>query len=577
MSLEIHSMRNEISCLRHRKWLLVGSAVLGTVLISAEVVSRTFDLSIFNAEKDRAAPIVRGGAQSTETSQSSSAGSRVSALAAVAAAPFGGFGQVPTGGGTGGKFGPVLDWPIIAIHLALLPDGRVLSYGTGLNGEQGALVYDIWDPKKGVGPDSHTTLSNKTPTDIFCGTGTLVGPGFNNTTTSYTGKFLSLGGDLTVNGVRNFASADVALFNPANNSLNKTGTLSFARWYASTTTLYNGDKLLLGGQLEPGRGNITPSLFSPVVGWKDLSGAPLAEAQFSWEWYYPVAATGNDWLPYILQHNGKILKLTTPGTGTVTDTAVRMAEGSYFYPRVAMPVRPFVPSYRTFLVRNNKTVQQVDLANSLPIVTNLATPKWDRKWGTLTILANGHILATGGSGVLNELSNIAFESEIYRLGANVWLPGASAQIPRLYHSASLLLPDGSVLTAGGGAPGPQNNLNAEIYYPPYFYNGDGSLASRPTLVAAPSKLEVGKSFQLTVGPNDKVFGINLIRLGSQTHSYDPDARFVFAHYVQNGTTVTGFVMNDPKVMLPGYYMLFVVDSSDHPSLAKIVSIQPAVQ
>jgi hypothetical protein len=36
--------------------------------------------------------------------------------------------------------------------------------------------------------------------------------------------------------------------------------------------------------------------------------------------------------------------------------------------------------------------------------------------------------------------------------------------PRLYHSTALLLPDGSVLTAGGGAPGPVKNLNAEIYY-----------------------------------------------------------------------------------------------------------------
>ena len=45
---------------------------------------------------------------------------------------------------------------------------------------------------------------------------------------------------------------------------------------------------------------------------------------------------------------------------------------------------------------------------------------------------------------------------------------------RLYHSTSLLLPDGSVLTAGGGAPGPVTNLNAEIYYPPYLFKKDGS-------------------------------------------------------------------------------------------------------
>ena len=45
---------------------------------------------------------------------------------------------------------------------------------------------------------------------------------------------------------------------------------------------------------------------------------------------------------------------------------------------------------------------------------------------------------------------------------------------RLYHSAALLLPDATVLTLGGGANGPQLNLNAEIYYPPYLFNADGT-------------------------------------------------------------------------------------------------------
>ena len=41
---------------------------------------------------------------------------------------------------------------------------------------------------------------------------------------------------------------------------------------------------------------------------------------------------------------------------------------------------------------------------------------------------------------------------------------------RLYHSGALLLPDATVLIAGGGAPGPLVNLNAEIYYPPYLFD-----------------------------------------------------------------------------------------------------------
>ena len=44
-----------------------------------------------------------------------------------------------------GTFGPAFAWPIIPIHAVLLPDGRVMSYGTNQNGAQtGQFNYDVW-------------------------------------------------------------------------------------------------------------------------------------------------------------------------------------------------------------------------------------------------------------------------------------------------------------------------------------------------------------------------------------------------------------------------------------------------
>ena len=44
-----------------------------------------------------------------------------------------------------GLFDPLVPWPIIPIHLALLSDGRVMSYGSDQNGAQtGLLSYDLW-------------------------------------------------------------------------------------------------------------------------------------------------------------------------------------------------------------------------------------------------------------------------------------------------------------------------------------------------------------------------------------------------------------------------------------------------
>jgi hypothetical protein len=55
---------------------------------------------------------------------------------------------------------------------------------------------------------------------------------------------------------------------------------------------------------------------------------------------------------------------------------------------------------------------------------------------------------------------VAYHTEIWHPTTGQWTLGASAAKPRLYHSTALLLPDPSVLTAGGGASGPIKNVNA---------------------------------------------------------------------------------------------------------------------
>src|SRR3982075_3555111 len=105
--------------------------------------------------------------------------------------------QIPVGAPTAnvtGVFGPVVTWPIIPIHAVLLPDGRVMNYGTDASGAQGAqLIYDIWNPKLGIGSGAHLVLPNTTKTDIFCGSQSLM----------MSGDVLTSGGDLTVSGARN--------------------------------------------------------------------------------------------------------------------------------------------------------------------------------------------------------------------------------------------------------------------------------------------------------------------------------------------------------------------------------------
>ena len=70
---------------------------------------------------------------------------------------------------------------------------------------------------------------------------------------------------------------------------------------------------------------------------------------------------------------------------------------------------------------------------------------------------------------------------------------------RRYHSTALLLLDGRVLSVGSGEPaasGQINDLSAKIFSPPYLYNADGSLASRPSITDAPVSVSHGQAFMV---------------------------------------------------------------------------------
>ena len=122
-----------------------------------------------------------------------------------------------------------------------------------------------------------------------------------------------------------------------------------------------------------------------------------------------------------------------------------------------------------------------------------------RRHLNLTILADGKVLATGGSTKSgNNASGAVLAAQGYGIpaGNGSWSTMASMAVKRLYHSTAILLPDGRVLSAGGGRPaasnGGGNNENCEIYSPPYLFNGP-----RPAIAAAPARVGYG-GFTFTI-------------------------------------------------------------------------------
>jgi hypothetical protein len=134
---------------------------------------------------------------------------------------------------------------------------------------------------------------------------------------------------------------------------------------------------------------------------------------------------------------------------------------------------------------------------STPLTALSANMSSQRQWVNATILADGRVVATGGSEVPNELVGVNNSAE-------VWNPAtALAGRPERCQCAPLsqqrlLLPDGSVLVSGGGAAGRQLTSTPRLL-PSYLYDASGAFAARPTIKTWPATLDVGTRFTLKTG------------------------------------------------------------------------------
>ena len=520
---------------------------------AAAVVQSDAELMWLLEESDSPAPVDRGFGPGVPVPKSTAP--QAEALAAPAGAPVGG-----AAAQTQGVFGGVVTWPIIAIHALLLPDGRVLSYGTTQTGQQGGqLVYDVWDPRLGTGTVSHNTLPNGTGTDIFCSGQSVL---------AASGEVLITGGDRTLAGKRNYSIPDTTIFNPGTDTLRPAAPMAYDRWYPTIVPLPSRDMLILGGREDPGYPARTPEVYQSATGtWRTLPNASSDAAFGTTGWFYPRAFQSKNGKVFVLGRDGKMFYVTPAGQGTITQIGQTLAGNFY------LPTLMFEPGKLLSLRLNRKAIV-VNLNGPSPVITTTANLDQVRHWSNATVLADGKVLVNGGSAVTNQLSGVAYDAQLWNPATGQWTQGANAVKPRLYHSTSLLLPDGSVLTGGGGAPGPVKNLNAEIYYPLYLYKQDGSgqPADRPTISTAPASVILGQAFQVTMGTAGPFSRVTLLRMGSVTHAFNADQRFFNLTFAQNGQQLTITPPTDVNIALPGDYMLFVFQGGV-PSVAKIVRVR----
>jgi hypothetical protein len=219
-----------------------------------------------------------------------------------------------------------------------------------------------------------------------------------------------------------------------------------------------------------------------------------------------------------------------------------------------------------------------------PSFTPTGSMSTGRRQFNATLLADGSVLATGGmtsaaSSTLVDLNNAVTAAERWDPATGQWTTLASASRIRQYHSTAALLPDGRVMTGGGGICGICMDLgylekNIEYFTPPYLYKHDGSgqLATRPVIATAPTGVSINTTFKVTSTQAAGVKKVALIGLGDVTHSVDEGQRYVPLKFSVSGTTLTVTGPPNGGVAPPGYYMLFIVDANGVPSVAKMVQV-----
>lgn len=217
------------------------------------------------------------------------------------------------------------------------------------------------------------------------------------------------------------------------------------------------------------------------------------------------------------------------------------------------------------------TAEILDLSAPAPTWRSTAPTHFGRVHANVVILPDGTVLLAGGG---RDWEITTYASEIYDPAAETWTVVASQKSFRLYHSTALLLPDGRVVWAGSttGCPVPGEgqceNATSEIYSPGYLFRGP-----RPEIAAAPQAVGYGETFTIDTPDADRVMKVVFIRPGSVTHSVNMEQRYIPLTFSGSGTSLQATAPSNANIAAPGFYMLFLVDGDGVPSKAPFVQLR----
>jgi galactose oxidase len=485
-----------------------------------------------------------------------------------------------------GRWDPVFRLDNVAIHCHLLPNGKVLYWGRRDNPNDSLDVHEctphVWDPvtRKST-PTPKPLLSNGATINLFCSGHTFLPDG----------RLAVVGGHLKDGNGLNQAT----VYDYRTDKWTPLPAMNNGRWYPTAITLADGSALVLSGSHfgPDGKTQIINDVLQIWDGaaWRSIVnfiGLPL----------YPrihVVPSGN---LFMSGTNAQTYLLDTSGAGMWTPLSgpggSRINKARDYAPSVMYDVGKVI-----YIGGGNDPGTDAPTANSEIIDLTAAQPAWRatspmhhrRRQHNATILPDGTVLVTGGTqggggpnSGFNDLTagQPVHVAELWDPATGQWTQLAAEDVDRCYHATALLLPDATVLSAGGGEYRPDttdsenapkdSHREAQVYHPPYLFRG-----SRPELTAAPDQVTYGEVFSVDTNRPEDIATVSFIRLGSVTHSFDQNQRinFLMSHVDQGKLMVTA--PDRPGACPPGHYMLFLLNKLKIPSHAKIIRIDRSAQ
>jgi hypothetical protein len=449
--------------------------------------------------------------------------------------------------------------PINPVHMALMHTGKVLVIaGSGNLPGNTPFETALWDPQSG------TITQLPWAWDMFCN-GMVVLPD---------GKPFIFGGTVSYDPF--VGAKNASIYDPATGTFTDQANMAHGRWYPTGTVLGDGRVMVFSGLDENSNTNTQVEIFTEGTGWS----APVAAG-----WTPPL---------YPRQHllpNGKVFysgsttlsRIFDPSTNTWTTSASTNYPNTRTYgSSVLLSLTP--PNYipRVMIMGGGNpsnstsataTTELIDLSVASPAWANGPSMSQPRIEMNATILPNGKVLATDGSTKDEDGTTASLNADLYDPAANTFSSAGANAFARLYHSQAMLLPDATVIVAGGNPQRGTYEPHMEIYTPAYLFNANGSTATRPTITSVtPGVIGYGSTFQVATPDASTISSVVVIRAGAVTHAFDMDQRLVGMSFTVSGTTLTVTAPPNGNIAPPGYYLLFLLNNAGVPSVASFVQL-----